>query len=186
MHLVAGGVAFAVRTASTYAASGMPPGLPALLATGGLAFCFLFMVSRSLNGIVQVLYTRADLDLLLSSPVAPKSIIGVRVFTVALTVTLEVGMLAWPFANMFMLFGMLAWSKLYVLLPALGMLATTLGVVLALTLFRLLGPRTTRLVGQVLAALVGIGIFLLEPAAESACGTGRRTGPITTTASVPC
>ena len=161
LHLVAAAVAYGVRAASAYAGSAMPAALPSLLTTFGLAFCFLFMLSRSLNGIVQVLYTRADLELLLSSPLAPKSIIGVRVFTVALTVTLEVGLLAWPFANMFVLFGMTAWSKLYVLLPALGMLATSLGTVLALTLFRLLGPRTTRLVGQVLAALIGMAIFLL-------------------------
>jgi ABC-2 type transport system permease protein len=162
LHLVAAAVALAVRAASAHAGSVLPGALPVLLITLGLAFCFLFMLSRSLNGIVQVLYTRADLDLLLSSPMAPKSIIGVRVFTVALTVTLEVGMLAWPFANMFVLFGMTAWSKLYVLLPALGMLATSLGTVLALTLFRLLGPRTTRLVGQVLAALIGMAVFLLS------------------------
>jgi ABC-2 type transport system permease protein len=162
LHLVAALLAFALRAASAYGGSRVPAALPLLLITGGLAFCFLLMVSRSLNGVVQVLYTRADLDLLLSSPIAPKSIIGVRVGSVALTVTLEVAMLAWPFANVFVLFGQYSWSKLYLLIPAIGMLATSLGVVLALTLFRLLGPRTTRLVGQVLAMLIGLGIFLLS------------------------
>jgi ABC-2 type transport system permease protein len=161
LHLLAVPAAFTVRAASAYGGAGIPAVLPLLLTTGGLAFCFIFMLSRSLNGIVQVLYTRADLDLLLSSPVAPDSIIGVRVGTVALTVTLEVAMLAWPFANVFVLFGLFSWSKLYLLIPALGMLATSLDVVLALTLFRLLGPRTTRIVGQVLAALIGLTIFLL-------------------------
>jgi ABC-2 type transport system permease protein len=176
LHLLAAGAAFAMRAASAYGGARIPPALPALLITAGLAFSFLFMVSRSLNGIVQVLYTRGDLDLLLSSPMAPQSIIGVRVATVALTVTLEVGMLAWPFANMFVLFGMLAWSKMYVLLPTLGMLATSLGVVLALTLFRLLGPRTTRLVGQVLAALIGMSIFLLSQL-PNLMRNGRVRGP---------
>ena len=162
LHLLATAAALAVRASSGYAGPHMAVALPALLITAGLAFCFLFMLSRSLNGVVQVLYSRGDLDLLLSSPLAPQSIIGVRVFTVALTVTLEVGMLAWPFANMFVLFGMPAWSKLYLLLPALGMLTTCMGIVLALTLFRLLGPRMTRLIGQVLAALIGMGIFLLS------------------------
>ncbi len=162
LHLVAAAVAFALRAASAYRGAGIPAALPLLLITGGLASCFLFMLSRSLNGIVQVLYTRADLDLLLSSPLAPSSIIGVRVGSVALTVTLEVAMLVWPFANMFVLFGLFAWSKLYLLIPAFGMLATSLGVVLALALFRLLGPRTTRIVGQVLAALIGLAIFLLS------------------------
>ena len=162
LHLLAVALALALRAASAYAGPRIPATLPLLLVTAGLAFCFLFMVSRSLNGIVQVLYTRADLDLLLSSPIAPKSIIGVRVGSVALTVTLEVALLAWPFANVFVLFGLYSWSKLYLLIPAIGMLATSLGVVLALTLFRMLGPRTTRLVGQVLAALIGMGIFLLS------------------------
>ncbi|HEY4342127.1 MAG TPA: hypothetical protein VGM97_19440 [Steroidobacteraceae bacterium] len=161
LHLVAGAVALTVRVASTHALSSIPAAVPMLLVTAALAFCLLFMASRGLNGIVQVLYTRADLDLLLSSPIAPRSIIGVRVASVALTVTLEVAMLAWPFANMFVLFGWYGWAKLYLLIPAIGMLATSLGVVLALALFRLLGPRTTRIVGQVLAALIGMGIFLL-------------------------
>ena len=162
LHLVAVAIAFAVRAASALGNQGIPADLPLLLVTGGLAFTFIFMLSRSLNGIVQVLYTRADLDLLLSSPVAPDSIIGVRVATVALTATLEVAMLVWPFANVFVLFGMFSWAKLYLLLPAIAMLATSLGVVLALTLFRLLGPRTTRLVGQILAALIGMAIFLVS------------------------
>ncbi|HEY6456610.1 MAG TPA: hypothetical protein VIY90_15160 [Steroidobacteraceae bacterium] len=162
LHLVAAAVAFALHAASAYGGARIPAALPLLLVTGGLAICFIFMLSRALNGIVQVLYTRADLDLLLSSPIAPKSIIGVRVGSVALTVALEVAMLAWPFANMFVLFGLYGWSKLYLLIPAIGMLATSLGVVLALTLFRVLGPRTTRIVGQVLAALIGMGIFMLS------------------------
>jgi ABC-2 type transport system permease protein len=176
LHLAAAVVAFALRAASAYRGSSVPAALPLLLITGGLAVCFILMVSRSLNGIVQVLYTRADLDLLLSSPLAPKSIIGVRVGAVALTVTLEVAMLAWPFANVFVLFGQYSWSKLYLLIPAIGMLTTSLGVVLALTLFRLLGPKKTRMVGQALAALIGLGIFLLSQL-PNLMGHGPQRGP---------
>ena len=104
LHLLAVVIALALRAASAYAGAGVPSTLPLLLTTGGLAFCFIFMLSRALNGVVQVLYTRADLDLLLSSPLAPNSIIGVRVGSVALTVALEVALLAWPFANVFVLF----------------------------------------------------------------------------------
>jgi ABC-2 type transport system permease protein len=161
LHLIAVPIALGMRAASAHGGPGMPAALPLLLVTGGLAFAFIFMLSRGLNGIVQVLYTRADLDLLLSSPIAPDSIIGARMGTVALTVTLEVALLAWPFADVFVLFGMFRWAKLYLLLPAIGMLSTSLGVVLALTLFRLLGPRKTRMVGQILAALIGMAIFLL-------------------------
>ncbi len=113
LHLVAVAAAFGARAAITYGGIRIPAALLWLFATTGLAFCLLFMVSRSLNGAVQVLYTRADLDLLLSSPIAPRSIIGVRVGSVALTVTLEVAMLVWPFANVFELFGWYGCAELY-------------------------------------------------------------------------
>ena len=71
LHLVAVASAFALRAASAYGSKGIPAALPLLLVTGGLAFTFIFMLSRSLNGIVQVLYTRADLDLLLTEDIDP-------------------------------------------------------------------------------------------------------------------
>ncbi len=51
LHLVAVGAAIGVRAAGAYAGSRIPAAVPALLITGGLAFCSLFMLSRGLNGI---------------------------------------------------------------------------------------------------------------------------------------
>jgi ABC-2 type transport system permease protein len=130
------------------------------LLAGGLMAMFMLMTSRSLANAVQALYTRGDLDLLLSSPVDRRAVIGVRMVAVALSVALEIALLVWPFANVFVLFGNVAWSKAYLLVPAMAMLATSLGLALTLLSFRTLGPRRTRIAVQVLAVVVGMGIMV--------------------------
>lgn len=145
---------------------------------GGLAAMFMLMTSRSLANAVQALYTRGDLDLLLSSPVDRRAVIGVRMSAVALTVALEIALLVWPFANVFVLFGDFAWTKAYVLVPAMAMLATSIGLAVTLLSFRTLGPRRTRIAVQVLAVMVGMGIMLAVYLPRMLAGTppggGRR------------
>ena len=74
---------------------------------------------------------------------------------------MEFGLLIWPFANVFVLFGLLAWAKAYVLLPALGMLATSISLVLALLLFHAFGARRTRVIAQIASALIAAGFMIL-------------------------
>jgi ABC-2 type transport system permease protein len=118
------------------------------------------MASRALGGAVQSLYTRGDLDLLLASPVDRRAIIGVRMGSLAAMVAGEVALLVWPFANVFVLFGHFGWLRAYLLVPAMAMLATSVGLGVALVSFRTIGPRRTRVAMQVLAALVGMGMML--------------------------
>ncbi len=129
--------------------------------TMGLGFMFLLMVSRGVINVVQVLYTRGDMDLLLSSPLAPRSIIGVRATTIATTLSLEFAFLLWPFANVFVLFGLTDWFKAYLLVPAIGLLATSTSLMIALGLFRVFGARRTRVIAQVFAAIIGMSFMLL-------------------------
>lgn len=131
-----------------------------LLLSAGLLAMLMLMTSRALAGAVQSLYTRGDLDLLLSSPVDRRAVIGVRMSAIALTVALEVALLVWPFANVFVLFGRVAWFKAYLLVPAMAMLATSIGLAVTLLCFRTIGPRRTRVTVQVLAVLVGMGMML--------------------------
>jgi ABC-2 type transport system permease protein len=141
------------------------PPLPARAAALGLtiggAFVLFLMISRGLISAVQALYARGDMDLLLSSPLSPRVIIAVRASFIAASVTMEFGLLIWPFANVFVLFGLLAWLRAYVLLPALGMLATGVSLVLALILFHAFGARRTRVITQVTSALIAGGFMIL-------------------------
>jgi ABC-2 type transport system permease protein len=156
LHLIAIPVAFGLRHMPALEQLTL-----AMALTVGGGFVLFLMISRGLITAVQALYARGDMDLMLSSPLAPRSIIAVRASFIAASVTLECGLLLWPFANVFVLFGMFAWLKAYVLLPALGLLATSISLVLALLSFNLFGARRTRLIAQVMSALIAVGFMLL-------------------------
>jgi ABC-2 type transport system permease protein len=156
LHLIAIPLALAIRHFPA-----LPPEKLALLLTMLGGFVLLLMTSRGLISAVQALYARGDMDLLLSSPLEPRSIIGVRTTVIAASVTIEFAVLIWPFANVFVLFGMLAWAKAYILLPALGALAASFSLVLALSLFHLFGARRTRVIAQVMSALIAGGFMIV-------------------------
>jgi len=158
LHLLALAIALATRSPQARLPAGLDTGL--VMLSSGLFAMLLLMVSRSLAGAVQSLYTRGDLDLLLASPVDRRAVIGVRMAALALTVMMEVALLVWPFANVFVLFGRVAWAKAYLLIPAMALLATSIGLAVTLLSFRTLGPKRTRLAVQVLAVVIGMGMML--------------------------
>ncbi len=182
LHLIAIPMALALKRT---------PSLPARAAALGLtiggAFVLLLMISRSLITAVQALYARGDMDLLLSSPVSPRAIIAVRASFIAASVTMEFGLLIWPFANVFVLFGLLGWLRAYVLLPALGMLATSISLVLALTLFHVFGARRTRVIAQITSALFAAGFMILLQLPNIMRSRGRNAAAATSafTAGLP-
>lgn len=159
LHLVAVVIALGMKVPQRPGAASLPVNAAMLLAAGMLSM-LLLMTSRALAGAVQSLYTRGDLDLLLSSPVDRRSIIGVRLGSLVIAVTLEVALLVFPFANVFVLFGHFDWFKAYLLVPAMAMLASSIGIWVTLLAFRTIGPRRTRVAVQVLAVLVGMGMML--------------------------
>jgi ABC-2 type transport system permease protein len=156
LHLIAIPMALALKHTPP-----LPGRAAALGLTIGGAFVLFLMISRGLISAVQALYARGDMDLLLSSPLSPRALIAVRASFIAASVTTEFGLLIWPFANVFVLFGLLAWLRAYVLLPALGMLATSISLVLALLLFHAFGARRTRVIAQVTSALIAGGFMML-------------------------
>jgi ABC-2 type transport system permease protein len=130
---------------------------PLMLAsvTAWLWFIGLGMCSRALALAVHAIYERGDMDLLLSSPLAPRSTLTARAIAIAVGLLHEFGSFILPFANVFAAFGHPRWLLAYLVLPALALLSTTFGLWLALLLFRWLGPRRTRVTSQVLAGLLG-------------------------------
>jgi ABC-2 type transport system permease protein len=67
-----------------------------------------------------------------------------------------------PFVITASVLGRPEWLSLFVILISLAMVATALGILLTMGLFALIGPRKTRVVAQVLAALVGGLMFVLS------------------------
>ncbi|THD63251.1 hypothetical protein [Phenylobacterium sp.] len=125
---------------------------------------FTLMLSQTLSAAVDALYERADLDLLFSSPLKPRRVLTVRFLAVAVNVFTLVGLITTPVLLPIAVTGHPAWLALEPVLFSVSLAATGAGLMIASGLFRLIGPRRTRTLGQVLAAVTGAAAFLLGQA----------------------
>jgi ABC-2 type transport system permease protein len=127
----------------------------ALIVVAAAFVLFTLMLSQTINLSVQALFERGDLDLLLSSPLKPRVVLTVRAVAITVVAAILYLGLVTPFIITASLLGRPEWLGLYVVLIGLGMVASTLGIVITMGLFAAIGPRATRTVAQVLAGLVG-------------------------------
>jgi ABC-2 type transport system permease protein len=131
---------------------------PAL--ASGVLFVLPWLISQSLTGATRALYSRGDLDLLLASPLPAHHILGARAIAIAVEAVASVSIFILPLANMLAFNGGSHWLALYPALAAGGLFAAALGILIALGLFKLVGPRRTRVLSQVLATIVGASFVL--------------------------
>jgi ABC-2 type transport system permease protein len=136
---------------------------------------WLLMVSQAMETTTRAFYTRSDLDLILSSPASTAKLFAVRIATVALAMALMALPLAAPFIDVLIARGGWRWLGAYGLIVAMGAAATALAVGLTVALFRLVGPKRTRFVAQVVAAVIGAAFVIgLQVAAIMSYGTLSR------------
>ena len=121
----------------------------------GMVVVAPWLFSQGLTGATRALYSRGDLDLLLASPLPPAKILTSRALAVAIESFGAVGVFLLPIAVDAALQGGAGWLAVALALASTVLLTTGLALAVTLGLFRLLGPRRTRGVGQVLATLVG-------------------------------
>jgi len=144
--------------------------------TASLLLAWLLMVSQAMESMTRAFYSRSDLDLILASPVDTTKIFAMRIATIALTVAMMAVPLAAPFINVLVARGGAHWLGGYGLIVAMAAAATALAVGLTVALFRVLGARRTRLVAQVVAALIGAAFVIgLQVSAILSYGTISRT-----------
>jgi ABC-2 type transport system permease protein len=110
--------------------------------------------------VTRAFYARADLDLMLSSPVSARKVFSVRIAAIAFSTTALAVPLAAPFINALAYSGGPRWLGAYGVVIAMGMVASALAMALTMALFRTLGARRTRFVAQVIAAVVG-AVFVI-------------------------
>jgi ABC-2 type transport system permease protein len=152
-----------------------PDKLALVVITGSALLSWSLMLSQAMESVTRGFYARADLDLILSSPVAARRLFAVRIGAMAFSITLMALLLAAPFVNVLVLRGGAHWLGAYGVVAAMGMTATALAVVLTVALFRTIGPKRTRLVAQILAAVVGAAFVIgLQAAAIMSDGTLSR------------
>ncbi|WP_297511799.1 hypothetical protein [uncultured Caulobacter sp.] len=125
-----------------------------------LAVIMTLMLSTTLAASADALYERGDLDLLFSSPLTPRKVLFVRALAMAVNAGLFFMVPAVLLVTPSIVLGHPAWAGLFVLLAAASLAASGVGLLLAMALFALIGPRRTRTVAQVMAALIGAAFFL--------------------------
>jgi len=144
--------------------------------TATLLLSWLLMISQAMESMTRAFYSRSDLDLILASPVAAHKIFAVRISTVALSVAAMALPLAGPFVDMLALSGGARWLAAYGVIPAMGAAAAALAVAATVALFRIIGPKRTRLIAQVVAAVIGAAFVIgLQVAAILSYGTLSRS-----------
>ena len=177
----------AVMHLPAYAVIGRFAGLEAPLDKSSLivmsATIFLawaLMLSQAIESVTRVFYARADLDLIMSSPVAPERgvfgahrrdrAVGDRDGAAAVD---AVRRRAGDRRRR-------AWFAAYGVVAAIGLSAAAVAIAVTIALFRLIGPSRTRLVAQILAAVIGAGfVIALQIAAILSYGTLSRFAVLT-------
>ncbi len=143
------------------APSGIDPDRGTLIVVTGCALLsWSLTLSQAMEMVTRAFYARQDLDLILSSPVSARKVFTVRITAIALSTTTLTVPLAAPFINALAYSGGPRWLGAYGVAVAMGLAASAIALALTVALFRTLGPRRTRLVAQIIAAVVG-AVFVI-------------------------
>ena len=135
---------------------GVTPDIPALASVTIIVILyFSLLLSQAMESVTRALYSRGDLELVMSSPVPPRRLFSVRIAANAGLVSVMALVLSAPFIDALTLAGGPRWLVGFGISIAFGILAAALAVAITIGLFRLLGPRRTRLAAQVVAAVIG-------------------------------
>ena len=170
MHLLA------YATVAAYAGAARDPDkLTLVVVTGSALLSWALMLSQAMESVTRAFYARADLDLILSSPVSARRLFAVRIAAMALAIALMGTFLAAPFIDVLAALGGWRWLGAYGVVAAMGVTAAALAVALTVALFRTIGPRRTRLIAQIVAAVIGAAFVIgLQVAAILSYGTLSR------------
>lgn len=170
MHLLA----FAI--VAPLAAEGLAPDRETLVViSGALLLSLTTMISQSMDQVTRAFYARGDLDLILSSPVPASRVFAVRMTAIAVStggLTLAIG---GPFVNALAVLDGAHWLAAYGVILAMGVIATAAAILLTMSLFRALGPKLTRAIAQVIAAIIGAAFVIgIQVAAILSIGSYAR------------
>ena len=170
MHFIA-----YVTVAGYAGAARNPDKLTLVVVTGSALLSWALMLSQAMESVTRGFYARADLDLILSSPVSARRLFAVRIAAMAFGIALMGVFLAAPFIDVLALLGGWRWLGGYGVVVALGVTAAALAVALTVALFRTMGPKRTRLIAHKVAAEIAAAFVIgLQVAAILSYGTLSR------------
>jgi ABC-2 type transport system permease protein len=159
-----------------YVEDSAEPTKPAFVViTGSILLSWALLISQAMESVTRAFYARSDLDLILSSPASARKVFAVRIAAMALSVILMAALLASPIINVLVARGGVRWLGSYGVVVAMGASAAALSVAMTVALFRLIGPKRTRLAAQIVAAVIAaVFIIGLQVAAILSTGTLSR------------
>jgi len=154
-----------------------------IVMTATIVLAWALMLSQAIESVTRVFYARADLDLIMSSPVRLANVFSIRIAAIALSVIAMALLLSSPFVDVLVVGGGARWLAAYGVVVAIGLAAAAVAIALTILLFRLIGPSRTRLAAQILAAVIGAGfVIALQIAAILSYGTMSRFAVLTSDA----
>ncbi len=140
---------------------GETPDKATLLSVSTIVLLFAsLLLSQAMESVTRSLYSRGDLDLVLSSPISQSLLFSVRIAANAALIAAMAVILALPFVDVLTIAGGPRWLAAFGVAIAFGIAASAIAVAITIGLFRLIGPRRTRLIAQVIAAVVGAGFAI--------------------------
>src|SRR5664279_671219 len=143
--------------------------------TGTLVLSWSLLLSQATESVTRAFYARSDLDLILTSPVSARKVFAVRMSRIAGAAVMIAVLLAAPFINVLAMLGGSRWLAAYGVVAGMGAVATAAALALTIALFRLVGAKRTRLIAQIVAAVIGAAFVIgLQVAAIFSSGSISR------------
>ncbi|HMF24921.1 MAG TPA: permease [Pseudolabrys sp.] len=167
---------FAYWTVARFADANLASDAAALVGiTGTLLLSLSLLLSQAMESVTRAFYARSDLDLILSSPASAPRVFAVRMGRIAAAAVAVAVLLASPFINVLAVLGGARWFAAYGVVAAMGTVATAAALALTIVLFRTIGAKRTRLIAQVVAAVIGAAFVIgLQIAAIFSAGSLSR------------
>jgi ABC-2 type transport system permease protein len=154
-----------------------------IVITSSIFLAWALMLSQAIESVTRVFYARADLDLIMSSPSNLANVFSVRIAAIALSVTGMALLLSTPFVDVLVIGGGARWLLAFGVVTTIGLTAAAVAIAITVFLFRLIGPSRTRLVAQIVSAVIGAGfVIALQIAAILSYGTLSRFAVLTSDA----
>src|SRR5437660_6403024 len=154
-----------------------------IVITASIFLAWALMLSQAIESVTRVFYARADLDLIMSSPANLANVFSVRIAAIGLSVIGMALLLSTPFVDVLVIGGGIRWFSAFGVVIAIGLSAAAVAIAITVALFRLIGPSRTRLVAQIVAAVIGAGfVIALQVAAILSYGTLSRFAVLTSDA----
>lgn len=145
------------------------------IVTGSVILTLSLMMSQALELVTRVFYSRSDLDLILSSPTSAKKVFTIRIGAIACSTSMLSLLLFGSAINILAIFDSPIWLSAYLVVFACGAIATAASLSITILMFKTLGAKRTRLISQIIAAIVGAGFIIgIQLAAISSLGSLSR------------